>query len=221
MSSGDQPLAQAIAAQLGGGNVQHTSAQQYQWRGVLYDLKTQIELQPGFAIVKVEVQNPLGEFTLTGGPKMIPDPTAVDNDAFDGTEEVRVWVGRCVVIECYGIELEQQLAGFRSFPPQATGYLIEGMQRDNVSVLGVEKSELVGYVVRDQPDVASATVRFAQLLAWSGAQLKGLAPTAQQAVAAATAEVASPSTRVRCRYCRALFLISQLGRCPNCGAPTG
>ena len=219
MSADNERIANAIAAQLPGGRVQHDSQKVFEWRGPLYNLRSQIRFEAGYCVVKVEAQNPLGTFTLMWGPRFVPDPGAVDNDAFDSTDEVRVWVGRNVVIECFALELPEQITGFRSFPPQATYALVECMQRDRVSVLGVEKSDLTAYVEREQPDVVGATVRCAQLLGWFGAQLPTVAPTAAQAVAAAAAEAASPNLRVRCRYCAAKFLISQSGRCPSCGAP--
>lgn len=43
--------------------------------------------------------------------------------------------------------------------------------------------------------------------------------TANDAVAIYQTQLASVS--LTCRYCRAIHVISQTGRCPNCGAPSG
>ncbi|MFO0697230.1 MAG: hypothetical protein U0230_26880 [Polyangiales bacterium] len=210
MANDNQRLIEAIAPYLPGGQVQHDSRGTWEWRGLAYDLRTRVQAEGHLCRVTVEAPNPFGTFQLQWSPKHVPDPTAVDDDAFDVTDEVRVWVGHCVVIQCFGLELEQQLAGFRSFPSQGTAHLIEGMQRDHVSVLGVEPDHLVAYLARDNPDVVAATVRFTQLLAWTGSQMRTSGPSTPQA--------ASTGGRLRCAYCRALYLLTPAGRCPHCGA---
>lgn len=219
MTNASQRIIEAIAPQLGGGQVQHDSKGIWEWRGSLQGFPTRVRAEALYCHVQVEAKNPLGSFQLKWSPKFVPDPTAVDADAFDVADDVRIWVGRNVVIECFGLEVPEQLAGFRSFPPQGTGYLVEGMQRDHVSLLAVDEDELSAFVVLENPDVVGATVRFTQLLAWTAAQLALMAPSAPQLNAAARAPNAA--TRVRCNYCKALFLLTETSRCPQCGAPAG
>lgn len=208
-------IIEAVAHQLGGGGVQHTSMGEWEWRGVLSGERTRARCQRTSCEIHVDAPCPFGAFQLQWGPELVPDPSAADV-AFDVTDEVRVWVGRCVVIQCFGLELEQQLAAFRAFPPQGAHYLIEGMQRDQVRVLGIERDQLLAFVALDQPDAAAATVRFANLLAWTGAQLRQLAPSAGPAATGGRVGGASP---LRCTYCKALFLLTASSQCPQCGAP--
>ncbi len=211
MSTESQRIIEAVAPQLGGGRIQHDSQGVWEWRGRPSEHDTRVRAERYSCQVQVEVRNPLGSFELKWSPKYVPDPAAVDDDAFDVTDEVRVWVGRNVIIECFGLEMEQQIAGFRSLPPQGAGYLIEGMQRDHVSVLGVGKDQLLGFVPLDNPDAVGAIVRFTTLLAWTAAQLEQMAPTAQPQLAAAREP--RMAARLRCNYCRALFLLTPTSQC--------
>ena len=219
MSSDNEVILQRIAAELGSGKVQHDSKGAWEWRGAIEGAMARVRVESSSCEVQVEGQNPLGTFELQWGPKLVPDPSAVDDDAFAVEDTVRVWVGKCVVIECYGLELPEKVGGFRSFPPQATGYLVDGMQRDHVRVLSVMKDEILGHLERGNPDLAAAAVRFARLAAWTAVQLKLCAPYAQQYVQTGAAQAAAPNAQVRCRFCRARFLLSQSGRCASCGAP--
>lgn len=218
MTTDNQRLIEAIALHLEGGQVQHDSQGAWEWRGLLHGQSTRVRADGAHCRVQVEARNPLGSFRLQWSPKYVPDPGAVDDDAFDVADEVRVWVGHCVVIQCFGLELEEQIAGFRSFPAQGSAYLIEGMRRDHVSVLALDANDLVAFLVRDA-DVVPATVRFANLLAWTGSQI------ALVAAATTSAEAAAPEPALRahfrCHYCRARYLPNASARCPQCGAPTG
>lgn len=216
-STESRRIIEAIAPHLGVGQVQHDSQGVWEWRGRAQGHDTRVRAERYSCQVQIDVRNPLGSFELKWSPKYVPDPSAVDGDAFDVTDEVRVWVGRNVIIECFGLEMAQQIAGFRSWPAQGTGYLIDGMQRDHVSVLGVSADQLLAFVLLDQPDAAGAIVRFTSLLAWAAAQLEGMASTAPQQLAAAQAP--HMTARLRCNYCRALFLLTPTSQCPQCGAP--
>jgi hypothetical protein len=215
----NQRLIEALAPHLPGGHVQHDSLGTWEWRGALYERPTRVQAEGAACRVKVDASNPFGAFTLQWSPRYVPDPGAIDGEAFDVTDEVCVWVGRCVVLKCFGLELPQQVAGLRAFPAEGLQYLIQGMQRDQVSVLAVEPDELVGFMVRDNPDVLAATARFANLLAWTSAQLARVSASAPPP--AAPPRALRAEDRLRCRYCRALFLLDALGRCPQCGAPAG
>ncbi|MFO0715205.1 MAG: hypothetical protein U0353_35535 [Sandaracinus sp.] len=214
-----QQIIEAIAPQLQTGAVQHDSTGTWEWRGSLYEQRVRVRAERTSCQVQVDAKNPFGAFGLQWGPKLVPDPTAIDDAAFDVADEVRVWVGRNVVLQCFGLELPEQLAALRAFPAEGVRYLVEGMQRDHVRVLGVERDQLLGFVAIDNPDVIAATVRFTNLLAWTAAQLAPLAASAPAAIAAAKAP--SATTPIRCRYCKALFLLDARAQCPQCGAPAG
>ena len=82
--SDNQRIIEAIAPHLPGGQVQHDSKGTWEWRGTPYGCRTRVQAESELHCrVQVEVQNPFGEFQLEWSPKYVPDPTAIDNDAFD------------------------------------------------------------------------------------------------------------------------------------------
>lgn len=219
MSDDSRLWIERVAPHLQSGAIQHDSEGLWEWRGMLFGQRARVRAERSFFRAQVDAVNPFGAFQLQWGPALLPDPTAVDDGAFDVADEVRVWVGRCVVVQCFGLELAEQLAAFRAFPREGTAYLVEGMQRDHVRVLSVERDFITAFVALDDPDAVAATLRFTNLIAWTAGQLAPLAASAPAAVVAAKSSRAP--NPIRCRYCKALFLLDARSQCPQCGAPAG
>jgi hypothetical protein len=93
------------------------------------------------------------------------------------------------------------------------------MQRDHVRVLSLTSGAINAFLDKGNPDLVPAAVRFTELAAWTAAQLRLIAPDAPSYVERARVRAASPTASIRCQFCRALFLLTEASRCPNCGAP--
>ena len=221
-------LLMQIGTQLGQGEIkQRPNDGEVEWRGTVYELRTRLKLDTFMSLeATIKFNNHHGRVDLNWDPEYVNEPA---EDAFDGDDEIRVFVGKGVCIETFAMEMDEQMAGFRTLPSEQMTHLIGAMPRDGVSRVYIRSDELefgMKEHLNEMPDGMGAAVRFTQMAGWCCANWQHVAADAQaqsiyQAVesSGSVQGVQGAPIRIKCEYCRTLFLLGTDPRCPNCGAP--
>lgn len=216
-----------IGAQLGEGQARYNSNdREGEWRGTCQGLPMRIKADtfPGVEGA-LKWQNPHGTVTLNWDPEYVQQPG--DNDAWDESDSVRVFVGKGVVIETFQWGMDSELAGFKALPSGPMEHLIAAMPRDGVSRLYIRDDEIEwGFKEHadDMHDPVMQIATFSKLVAWAAASWAAtpVDPHARALVQQAEDHGGTPIAalqRMTCGYCGAAFMLDAKGRCPNCGAP--
>ncbi len=191
-----------------------------QLRGVYANYPTRVVVDPFWSIA-IDVKAPNRQsrtLTVRFDPESAPTPG--DTDPWDESDDVRVFLARCVFVEDSASEIEGTLRLVQSLPADFRGHLFHLMQINKLSVVNLT-GDGPGTSFRDGlGEMWDPMTQLAQAL-WLvayGANVFGALPPPTGSEHAGFAGGGATAHRAKCRYCGTLFLLGAGAACPNCGA---
>ncbi len=205
--------------------------QKVELRGVFQGAPVRVEIDNG-GTVSVAMQVPQSvhvSASFSYEPTFVPEPQVA---AWNHGDTVRVFIGKGVFIEGHagttyvaqGIESTGNIDRMTALVSRLGTAMVEevaaGMIRENLMWMQVEPQLTNACVRSEVHQMYDPLTSIWNILGFFARVAQAFqAVTANDAVALHQTPLASLS--LACRYCRALHVVSQSGRCPNCGAPSG
>lgn len=163
-------------------------------------------------------------------PTFVPEP---DVGAWADGDTVRVFLGKGVYLEGHvGVTyiggtniiaaggIDQMLQILSQMPTPFVAELTAAMQTENIRSLIAYNQNIWCDPHHEIPQMYDASVSIARIVSL----MDRLGHTLEAIVSRIPADRGLPRGGAkptgRCRHCAAVYLISETGRCPNCGAPT-
>lgn len=191
--------------------------EEIQLRGVYAGYPTRVVVDPFWDItidMKAPNQQPRS-LSVLFDPDSAPSPG--DVAPWDETDDVRVFLARCVFVEESADEIEATLRLVESLPLEFRQHLYHIMQVNNLSRFGLSNDGPGTAFRKNIGEMWDPMVQLGQAL-WIvgyGANVFGALPPPH---AHAAPGFAHAQGRSKCRYCGTLFILGPSSACPNCGA---
>jgi hypothetical protein len=189
-----------------------------QLRGVYAGYPTRVVVDP-FWDLTIELKAPNQQpcsLSVLFDPESAPSPG--DVDPWDETDDVRVFLARCVFVEESADEIEATLRLVESLPLEFRQHLYHLMQINNLSSFSLSNDGPRTAFRKNLGEMWDPMVQLGQAL-WIvgyGANVFGALPPARAHAAPGFAH--AQGHRPRCRYCGTVFILGPTSACPNCGA---
>lgn len=187
-----------------------------QLRGVYAGYPTRVIVDPFFSFL-IDMKAPNRQprsLSVKFDPESAPSPG--DDDAWDESEEVRVFLARCVYVEEAADEIGATLELVESLPMDFRQHLFQIMQARELASFGLSGDGPGAAFHGDlgsMPDPMLQLVQGLWIVAYGANVYGALPPPAGQG-----AQGGGVEGRPRCRYCGTVFLLGPTSTCPNCGA---
>ena len=213
----------AAAQSMGGGQVvPKPNDDEIQLRGVYAGYPTRVVVDPFWDItidMKAPNQQPRS-LSVRFDPDSAPSPG--DVDPWDESDEVRVFLAKCVFVEDDAGSIDETLRLVESLPLEFRQHLYHLMQTNNLSSFGLSNDGPGTSFRKNLGEMWDPMIQLGQAL-WIvgyGANVYSALPPArghaQSGFTPGPAIHAGP--RPKCRYCGTVFLLGPTSACPNCGA---
>jgi hypothetical protein len=148
-------------------------------------------------------------------------PSPGDTNAWDESDEVRVFLARCVYVEDSASDIDGTLKLVESLPLDFRQHLYHRMQTNDLGSFGLSNDGPGAAFRQDFGHMWDPMVQLGQAL-WIvgyGANVYNALPVPQgYGQPGAGAGAAPPAARPKCRFCGTIFLLGPTSACPNCGA---
>lgn len=138
-------------------------------------------------------------------------PSPGDVDPWDETDEVRVFLARCVFVEDVASDIDETLRLVSVLPLEFKQHLFHIMQSNDLAAVAMTSDGPGTSFRQDLGKMYDPMIQLGQavwLVGYAANVFRGLPPPVPQ----------PPPGRLRCRYCGTLFLLGPSSACPNCGA---
>ena len=190
-----------------------------QLRGTYAGFPTRVTVDAFWDIV-IDAKAPNAQdrsLTVRFDPESAPNPG--DVDAWDESEEVRVFLAKCVFVEDSAGEIDETLRFVQSLPPEFRQHLFHLMQSNGLGSFNLT-SEGPGTSFRNNVgEMWDPMLQLGQAL-WLvgyGANVYGALPPPRHGHPGGPAFAGGTAAHPKCRYCGTIFLLGPTSACPNCG----
>lgn len=214
----EQGTLDEVSRLLGGGRVAHKPNDRlWEWQGTVGPLRARVQIASSGIQGAFKPLHDHGSFVVARNLEYVKDAGDSPGDAWSQDDAVRVFVGRGTYLESFASEMPEEIAAFRNLPDGGAARLVAAMDEHALEEINAGREDIT---VRF-PDGCSAE-RIAAGLRVVAAVFAAAPTAAGVAARQAASEGTGPdpaASRVKCRYCRCMFLLGSEWKCSNCGAP--